>query len=388
VQRLLESEPNRGGRKPVDGDRAARPRLLNGLFWCPTHDRRLYVGGPYGYMMFCKACKETGAGVRPLFTQLNRAVALRLTCRELAGRLRGDEGLAEMIVAACREAAASEGRPAPERLEGLRRQITKAERQIEFLLENLGEVEADRRESGERLRQLRRGRATDAAELAALESPISRSAAIPDGAEVQSLIEDLARILEEAASSGSEDGAARELIELLTGGRIDLEQRGERSAQRGWLRGRFRCDLVGRLASRACGTQAGPGGEGVDVVVDYRDSPLDEGLGERAKALFDEGLLIKEIAARLGASRPQVAKALARWHRSRGLAVPDGRVRLNSLERKRVDRPLFERLAESAQGLRDEGLGVGEIAARLDCDRNTVAKSLAFWDDSRGSAAS
>ncbi len=386
MQRLLEAESNRGGRKPRDGDRASRPRVLDLLFRCPMHDRRLYVGGPHGSMMFCKSCREVAVETRPLFSQLNRALALRLTCRALAALIRGDAGLAGMIVAACREAAAREGRPDPGRLEELRRRIGQVDRKVGFLLENLGEDAADRRESAEMLRGLRRSRAADAAELAGLETS-SRSTAVPEEAEVRALIDDLARILEEAAESGGEEGPARELLTLLTGGRIDLEQRGERSARRGWLRGRFRADLVGRLASRATGAEAVQEGEGVEVVIDYRESAAAEGLTDRAKALYDEGLLIKEISVRLGATGPQVSKALAHWYRSRGLAAPDGRSRRTTLARKQAGPPLFERLAGPARELSGQGLGVVAIAARLGCDRTTAAKSLAFRPEVAGASA-
>lgn len=383
VQRLLQAEPNRGGRKPRDGDRASRPRLLNGLFRCPVHDRRLYVGGPHGYMMYCKSCKEMSASNRPLFSQLNRQLALRLTCRALARRLKEDEALAGMVVAACREAATREDPARPERFEELRRQIVKADRQIAFLLDDAGETEADRLESADKLRRLRRARAADQAELASLESASARPAAVPEEAEVRARIHDFARILEEAATLGGDEAAARELLELLTGGRIDLEQRGERSPQRGWLRGRFRVELVGRLAARAGGAEVA-GGEGVEVVVDYRESTAPEGLADRAKALFDEGLLVKEIAARLGVTHAVTAKALRHWHVSRGLPVPDGRSRRSSLGRKHIEPPLFERLADRAGELHDLGLPNRAIAERLGCDRETVAKSLACRTARRG----
>jgi len=50
-------------------------------------------------------------------------------------------------------------------------------------------------------------------------------------------------------------GVVRELIDRLTGGRIDLEQAGEPRPQRGWLRGRFRYRLVEALTARrrSCG---------------------------------------------------------------------------------------------------------------------------------------
>ena len=77
--RLLRERGNRG-RKPKDGDRQSRPKLLSGLLWCPEHDRFLYAGGAYGKTMFCKLCRATTAEHRPLFSQLNRELAVEMTC--------------------------------------------------------------------------------------------------------------------------------------------------------------------------------------------------------------------------------------------------------------------------------------------------------------------
>ncbi|MBL8798489.1 MAG: recombinase family protein [Planctomycetia bacterium] len=47
-KRLAEEQRLNAGRKPKDGDRQSRPRLLNGLFFCPEHGRPLLVGGAHG----------------------------------------------------------------------------------------------------------------------------------------------------------------------------------------------------------------------------------------------------------------------------------------------------------------------------------------------------
>jgi hypothetical protein len=58
------------------------------------------------------------------------------------------------------------------------------------------------------------------------------------------------------------------------------------------------------------------------------------GLADEAKALWDDGLLMQEIAERLGCHRDTVTGAIEHWFRSRGLAVPDGRTRRKSLPRE------------------------------------------------------
>ena len=87
AQALLAGEAARcAGRKPRDPEAPGRPRLLNGLFVCPEHRRKLYVGGPHGLSLFCKDCQAQPADRRPLYSLLPRSVALRTTCAAVAAR--------------------------------------------------------------------------------------------------------------------------------------------------------------------------------------------------------------------------------------------------------------------------------------------------------------
>lgn len=54
-------------------------------------------------------------------------------------------------------------------------------------------------------------------------------------------------------------------------------------------------------------------------------------LSEKAKALWDEGLLMQEIAKRLGCCRDTVTAAIGYWHSIRNLSIPDGRERRKAL---------------------------------------------------------
>jgi hypothetical protein len=180
--------------------------------------------------MFCKDCMATREADRPLYSLLNRATALSKTCRALAGVVRRDEALVESTIAACREQAGRAQRPDPERLEALRSEEEKLGRRIRSMMDNPGETEQDLRETNERIRALRRKRAEVSSTLARAEADAARPIVIPEESEVRGMIDGLAGLLESAASgpSGEDARAAREAVELLTGGRIDLEQMGER----------------------------------------------------------------------------------------------------------------------------------------------------------------
>jgi site-specific DNA recombinase len=387
AQERLANMPNQAGRKPVDGDRKARPRMLNGYLYCAVHDRSLYVGGAHGKTMFCKDCQAVSVQVRPLFTLLNRRTALKLTCQSLAALIRADGALVTNVIAACRNAAERAQRPDPARIDELRRQDQNVDRQIRFVLDNPGESETDRRESGERLRSLRRSRAEVATELARREADRDRPIVVPTDEEVRALIANLAAVLETAAASNTEGESetVREIVRLLTGGRIELEQQGERKAQRGWLRGRFRPQVISLLATRTAGVPIhGDDLQGAEVVIDYWEPSPFEAWADKVKAAYDRGLMIKEIAAELGITRYMARKALHHWYSSRGLQTPDGRSRRSTLDRKQQAPLKHVAIADAVMALYRENVPLQEIARRLSSHRDLMTKAVAYWHESRG----
>jgi hypothetical protein len=387
AQERLAAAPAGGGRPPADGDRQSRPRLLNGLFVCAAHGCRLHVGGGAGKMMVCPECQGLPADQRPLFTQLNRALALRLTCARLAELVRADEALVAQVIAACRHQAEALQQADPSRLAALRARVEKLSQRVRFVMANPGETEADQKESAAELRRLRAERAGAEAERAALEAAAGRPKLIPSNEEVVRLLNEMGAVLASAASGeGAEDaGAARQVVDLLTGGRIELEQQGERKARRGWLRGRARVRLVGAVAERIGGAGPGLEGESMEVVIDYREPTEAERWADRVKEGYDRGLLIKAIAAELGISRNLARKALVAWCAREGRGpLPDGRSRRSGLAVKHGEPPAYQALSEPVKRLMDEGLLLHEVAARLGCDRYTVRAAKDYWFESRG----
>jgi hypothetical protein len=347
------------------------------------------VGGANGAAMVCPVCQELPAADRPLFTQMNRALALRLTCARLAGLVRADAALVAAVLAACRQEAEALQRPDPARLAGLKARLDKLSQGIKFALNNPGETQADQNESGAELRRLRAARAEAEAERAALDAAAGKRTKVPTEGEVAELLDALAAELERAATGGvPEDAAsARAAVELLTGGRIELEQAGERQAQRGWLRGRFRVRLLDAAVTRLTGVAPAADGDGVEVVIDYRAPTEAERWADQVKELYDRGLLIRAIAAALGITRNLPRLALAAWSERNGERLPDGRSRRSDLATQHTEPPLYQRVAEEVKRLLDEGLLMGTIAERLGIDANTVTAATRYWYTSRGLAA-
>ncbi|MDG3008376.1 hypothetical protein, partial [Paludisphaera mucosa] len=178
-------------------------------------------------------------------------------------------------------------------------------------------------------------------------------------------------ILEEAAKGGDafEDREVREVVDMLTGGRVDLVQMGGREPKRGWLRGTFRLRLPGVPAP-------GADAAGEEVAIDFREPPPYELYADAVKEAYDRGLLYKAIAAELGITRNMTYKALGHWYGSRGLPEPDGRSRRATLAEPTLEPAPFIRMADDALRLCDLGLPYGDIAARLGCDRTTAVKAI------------
>lgn len=386
--RLAEEKQNKAGRKPKDGDRKSRPRLLNGLFWCPEHDRPLQVGGAKGLAMICPCCRALPAATRPLYSFLNRVLALKLTCEALAQLIRQQTELVNDVIAACQAEAAALQQPDPQRLAELRAVVERLTRGITFNQRNVGVTPEEQEETARTIRELRTQRNAALTELRGLEGGPSRIIRVPNADDVQARIDNLGQVLIDAANGSEATCArAREVIRLLTGDRIDLYQQGERRPQQGWLQGRFRARLLSFLVNEVIGgggAAATNNSPAIEVVIDYREPTLCECEADRAKALYDQGLLNKEIAVQLGCNRNWVTKLLNHWFTSRGLPMVDGRKRRSSLPRKQTGETLYEQLADQAKQLWDEGLADLQIAARLACSPPTASAAVAYWFRSRG----
>ncbi|MHB1037331.1 MAG: recombinase family protein [Pirellulales bacterium] len=387
-KRLAEQGGNRG-RKPKDGNRESRPKLLNGIFRCPTHGKPLYVSGPNGGLMRCPACRGVQAAERPLYSYLDRELALKLTCEKLAELLRADEELVLQIIRSCQDEALALQQPDPAQLDKLKTQQEALATRYRFAMSHVGLTEADQRDAQAVLRDLSHERTQVAAEIGMLEAAKQREVVVPAAEEVRVLLGRLGDILRKAAGNEFPEGAglARDILHRLTGGRIDLFQCGERRSHGGWLQGRFQVPLLSVLAEQATGVPVSVSEDGIEVVIDYvRPMALDEKT-ERAMALYHEGLPNKQIALELGCSRSGVTQLLDRAFAARGEKRPDGRKRRWTLPRDESSTPAFQRIADQVKELMDAGVLLQEIAERLGCDRDTVTHAKDYWYESRGLTA-
>jgi site-specific DNA recombinase len=355
---------------------------------CATHGKPLRMCGSDGQWVGCGHCQSLPKKDRPLYSYLPRGLAIRKLCQALVQRIQVDDEMVEMVIQACQrsaqEAQLGDGRP----IEDLTSEAGRLARQIQFILDNPGETDADRLESAQKLRSLRSERASRLAAVAAAKDALDQPIRIPSPEEVRQLLNNFADILCEVGEGRDmkQGACARGIIEMLTGGQIEIEQMGERRRGRGWLRGRFKLRLLETTLSKLVGLNGTSDESDMpEVIVDFREDLIAERHADDVKRLYDEGLLVTAIGERLGIDRHQVTDALRIWHERHDLPVPlDGRVRRGLVKQKNLKPPVFQEIADQAKVLLDQKLHLWEIASRLHRDRGTIRSALRYWFKSHG----
>jgi transposase len=303
---------------------------------------------------------------------------------EIGRRILANPSWRQLVFEKTLEAWNAQEATIPSELTAARRRLAEVEQRIANLIDcieggqsgpeldnRLAQRRAEKRDAGERVNRL------EGAEQARPPEPS------------ETWVDEQLRNLGEVLAQGT-PAAAHALRDLVGGEVVVTEVRQPRRA-RHYLQGRFTITsraIVERLVRPA----EGPGERVTpacddffeEFTIDFREPPQIEALSERAKELYDQGLMNAQIAKRLGCSRSRLTALLKFWFESRGLEMPDGRVRRASLKRKHVAPPLYQRIADEVMVLYRQQMLLQEIAARLGVDRNTITAAIRWWHESRG----
>jgi DNA invertase Pin-like site-specific DNA recombinase len=379
AQELLQARDRCRGRKRADG--TSRPRILNGLLWCPEHDRPLVHGTGF----YCPECRRSP---RPaLFSKLPADLAVRAVCAKLVELVKADQDLVQKIVDDFRGRAEKLQRPDLGLLPELERQQERLTKNIGVILRNPGETPEDEAESEAELKRLRADRAKIQRQIAELNELAMRTVIVPSHEEATREMASLLEALQSAAvgHDPKDTQALRQIIVDVTGGKIVCTQQGEARAKRGWLRGTFVAQLLRPFTKTAANESPGTTAAGAaEEFVEFKEPSTLEARSEEIKALFDRGLMLAEIAQRQGLHRNQVTVALQYWYERRGLTAPDGRARRSQLKKKHLMPPPYQAVAEQAMELYRRGKLLQAIASELGLDRNTITQAIRWWHASRG----
>ena len=197
-------------------------------------------------------------------------------------------------------------------IERIEKAIASLTRKIDFNMRNPGETEEDEKEIADTLRSLRRERQVVQDQLGAIKAAAVETARVPTGVEVGLLINNFSDILQRAAGGqlADDQDAARDILETLTGGRIDMYQQGERIEVKGWLQGRFRVRLIDVIVEKIAGVRRANGGDGIEVFIDFKRPRKTDSDADKAIAWWLDGDLTMEIADKLGRGQSYVSRLL------------------------------------------------------------------------------
>jgi site-specific DNA recombinase len=356
--------------------------LLHQLIQCGACEAIFHVSGGNAKYQVCSGSKK---GVCECRTQLRRDRAERMILERIGSRILSDPAWFQEVFRRLQQAWERHEAMVPTELGAVERAIGDVDQKIARLVDRVEKGDNDpdicRRleERREERRQLIRRR--DQLQ----QSQISQQQA-PTEDWLRGQLQQLDNTLHEPTP------AAAYALRDLVGGSIVVTEIKAEGKQRHHLRGSFtlRTAAVARAAVLQGQAQQLPadtpatsdGGE--QIVIDFVDpDPLDEE-SERAKALYDQGLLNVAIAQELKCSKSQVTKLLHHWFESRGLQMPDGRARRSGLAVKHVDPPLYQQLADKVMELVDQGALLQDIATAVDHGRDTITAVIRFWHQSRG----
>lgn len=381
AQELRQNVKGHGGRRRKSAQGSTLPHLFERLLWCPAHNRFLWKGGANGRSYFCPECRRSNSPA--LFSFASRHLAAKIICTKVADLILGDETLVAQIVVCFQTQLTAIMNPPADAKCNFEAENARLSSAISYILNAPAATESDRKEKYQRLARLQSERAALEVQMKAFEQQKSEAnVQIPTSSQVQARLERLASILQRAAHSDDLRiiAAAHKILKLVTGGRITMSQQGEAAARRGWLRAAFTVDVLKAAGLPGNGEQC----NATRVELDLREPEVDLALARKAKAMFDEGLLVKQIAKTLDTNRNCIHNLLLVAFAEVGEQLPDGRCRRARLAQKHVTPTLRYQLADRAKALWDSGKHLGAIAAALDADRNTITAALRFWFESRG----
>jgi site-specific DNA recombinase len=384
--RLESNASDVKGRKPGDLDSSKKPRILNGMFYCPTHEQNLLVGGYFGRYMYCPKCNALPVGERPLFSHLPRVLALKVLSKKAGVILKEIHGLLDFVYEAFKAKLESGGKPDEKQLIKLKKNLKTLSLQIQTLIENPGETETDLQENMKALKQMRKKRAELELQISQLDSATNKKPIIPSKEQLAEKFKDLDQLLIQSACStnAEEQLKVRQLFAALIEGKISLYQMGERKSKKGYLQGRFKINLAKDVLGFLNATSSlEPAGE-LEITVDFKEEVEECKDVEEVMRLFQEGLMNSQIAGKLGFSRGKVTSLIKEGHAKLGLEYQDGRARRATLLKKTHKESVHISIADKAKALWDEKLSILQIASKLGYSAPTIEKALDYWHDCQG----
>jgi transposase len=322
------------------GDSAAHPRhLLSGLLCCAACGASFHVAGAGGRYL---RCPNWAKGVCACKTQVRRDRAERLILEAIGQRVLANPVWSRAVLEAALAAWKEQQVGRPQEVQSLEKQLAEVGQKVGCLVNSI-ESGNDCADLRARLMERRNERQALAKRLETLKRTDDQPPPEPTPAWVEEQLGRLREVLGAggpAAAHALRDlvGGQVAVREVRQPGRQRHHIQARfviRSAQ--VLKGLGIAHSGGEGDPTVGATQSTE-----EVVLDLREPAPEEVIVDQVKALWDAGLTYREIAARVGWNRNLVAAAVARWYREQGLEPPDGRSCRERLKRKTLAQELAE----------------------------------------------
>jgi DNA invertase Pin-like site-specific DNA recombinase len=288
--------------------------LLQRLVVCGACGRTFQVSGARGVYL---GCAGRLSGTCPVKTRLPRKQAERMLLQWVREQILKCPTWRELILAEARASWEARRRTNPDEIKDLEKKVDTLDAKINRLLDMIEGGEDGKQEPPPdvhaRIAARRREKDAVARRLEALKREDRVEPTPPTPEWVDQKLGELEKVLGAAGPA-----AAIALRNLL--GPVTVTVVSPEVGKRKYLRGTFTAKIAGVLREATSeSTTATPG------VIEFRPAKPWEAVVDRVKELFDAGVEYRAIAAQLSCPRSWVAKALSLWYGQRGLTPPDGR---------------------------------------------------------------
>jgi len=353
---------------------SAHPRhLLQSLIKCAECGSTFQVSGAHGKYLGCAGYKR---GLCECKTRLPRRLAASKLLGAIGKRILANPAWLDAVVEETRKSWTERRKQNPDERVVVEQLIQAVEQKLSRLLDTVEKGQEEPEDLAERLKQRRREKRELEVRLARLD----REEVCSDEPPTRDWIEGKLRALGEKLKAGGADAALA--LRKFVGGAVTVREAAVEGRKRKHLVGTFTLTSVALINAVGAGESKAEAEstKAEEFTVHFRPAPPWVAVADSVKTAFDAGTDCRGIAKAVGCPYSWVAKSLAWWHRRRGLPVPDGRALKSRLEKP----SLAEALADEAKKLWDDDMPMQEIAAHLECNRDTATAAIRHWFTTRG----
>jgi site-specific DNA recombinase len=324
------------------GNATEHPRhLLSRLLRCEACGAVFYVGGANGRYLFCP---NYAKGLCTCQTQVPRALAEKVILAAIGQRILSNPTWREAVLIATQQAWTKSQRQRPDEIETTEKALADVKRKIGRLLDGI-EIGTDGPEVRARLAERQREKQELEKRLTRLQAAEGNALPEPTAERVDSKFKDLGEIM--AGGGPAAALALRALVggkilirEIREPDRRRFYTQGRFTIHSTTLQDSLNLQAKDPEPGSSCTTLS------EEIVLDFREPDPAEMIVDEVKTLWDAGLTYREIATRVGWNRNIVAKAVAIWHRRQDLEPPDGRSCKKRLARPKLAEQLADKAKE------------------------------------------